>query len=235
MNAVVSYAWSKNLNDGANQRSGEGFLPNGGGIQNTFDRRAEKDVAAQDIPQNFVTSLLYEMPWGPGKKILGSGVASKVLGGWSIGAILTYQSGLPIDTPYPQSSYVPLFAGSIRPNRVAGVSPLSSAATSNFDPGRDVYLNAGAWTSPASFQFGNASRESGARVKPMLNEDLSLLKTFPLYQERFRLQFRAEAFDVFNRTVFGFPALDLGGSDFGMIFSQRNKPRTMQLGLKLLF
>ena len=205
LNVVVSYAWSKALNDGSDSRDFAGFQPNGnGGVQNGFNRRAEKALAAQDIPHNFVMSFLYELPWGPGKKALGSSVAGKLLGGWSIGGLLSYQSGLPIDTPYPASSYVPLFAGNVRPNRAAGVSPYSTAAQSDFDPGRDVYLNSAAWTSPDAFTFGNAARMSGARVKPLLNEDVSLLKNFGIY-ERLRLQFRAEAFDVFNRTVLWLP------------------------------
>ena len=234
MRGIVSYTWSKALNDGANQSTGEGFLPNGGGLQNNFNRRAEKDVASQDIPHNLIMSLLYQLPWGPGMRTLSSGPASKLLGGWSIGAVLTYQSGLPITTPSPASSDVPLFAGSIRPNRVAGVTPYSAAATSDFDPNRDVYLNSAAWASPAAFQFGNASRMSGARVQPLLNEDLSVLKSFGL-REPLKLQFRAEAFNVFNRVAFGFPSRGLASSDFGMIFEQRNRPRTMQLSLKLLF
>jgi hypothetical protein len=75
---------------------------------------------------------------------------------------------------------------------------------------------------------------SGCRVKPLLNEDMALLKTIGIH-ENLKLQFRAEAFNVFNRTVLGFPQRDLGGSDFGMIFSQRNRPRIMQVGLKVLF
>jgi hypothetical protein len=53
--------------------------------------------------------------------------------------------------------------------------------------------------------------------------------------EHLKLQFRAEAFNIFNRTVFGFPATDLGGSDFGTVVTQANKPRSLQLGAKLLF
>jgi hypothetical protein len=202
--------------------------------QDSFNRRAEKALAQYDLTHNLAMSFLYQLPFGPGKALLNSGVASKILGGWSLGGVLTYQSGLPIPTPSPAFSRVPLFAGSIRPHRVAGVSAYTEAATNSFDPGRDLYLSPAAWMSPAPFEFGNAAGMSEARIEPRLNEDVSILKSTAI-TEGVRLEFRAEAFNVFNRTQFGFPSRALSRSDFGRIFSQNNSPRNMQLGLKLIF
>jgi hypothetical protein len=70
------------------------------------------------------------------------------------------------------------------------------------------------------------------RVFPNLNENLSLAKTFSV-TERFRVDFRAEAFNVFNRVVFGGPQTSLNSTTFGVITSQANSPRQMQGGLKL--
>jgi hypothetical protein len=188
-----------------------------------------------DIPHNFTAGFVYELPFGRGKPIAANSWLDNIVGGWSFGGVLTYQSGLPIPSPHPASSHVPLFAGGIRPNRVEGEPLLTTAAESgDFDPLADTYLNAAAWASPAPFSFGNASGMSGARVPAMLNEDFMLSKSIPI-RESLKLQFRAEAFNAFNRTVFGFPDLDLGSSGFGRIASQRNSPRTMQMGLRLSF
>ena len=231
----ASYTFSKNLTDGANNRDLDGYQPNLGSSQDGFNRRAEKSLAALDIPHNFVVHFLYDLPFGPGKARLQSGVVSKLLGGWALGAVLTYQSGLPIGTPSPVSSNVPLFAGGIRPDLVPGVSSLSDAARSgSFDPGRDVYLNSAAWSSPAPFLFGNAPRISDARIEPLRGDDVSILKNTAV-GEKVRIQFRAEIFNLFNRTQFSFPSADLGSSDFGMVFLQQNRPRTIQVGLKVIF
>ena len=75
---------------------------------------------------------------------------------------------------------------------------------------------------------------TGVRVPMMLNEDFSLGKKIPI-AERLQAEFRADAFNAFNRTVFGFPNADLSSPGFGTITSQRNNPRTLQVGLKLIF
>jgi hypothetical protein len=67
---------------------------------------------------------------------------------------------------------------------------------------------------------------------PNLNENVSLSKSIRL-SERFRLDFRAEAFNLFNRTVFGSPVTNLNSNSFGLVTSQSNSPRQMQLALKL--
>jgi hypothetical protein len=81
--------------------------------------------------------------------------------------------------------------------------------------------------------LGNAPRKnSQVRVFPTLNENVSLAKTFRV-TERMRVDFRAEAFNVFNRVVFGGPQTSLNSSTFGVISSQANSPRQMQGGLKV--
>ncbi|MCI0622188.1 MAG: carboxypeptidase regulatory-like domain-containing protein [Acidobacteria bacterium] len=234
LNFMTAYTFSKNITDNANNRDKDIYALNYYASQNGFNRRAEKTLAQLDIPHNVVINFLYDLPFGPGRANLTQGVASKILGGWSFGSVLTYQSGLPIATPSPATSRVPLFAGAIRPNRVAGASALTAAARNDFDPGRDHYLNSAAWVSPDPFSFGNAPGVSEARIEPLLSEDVSLLKSTRI-SERINLQFRAEAFNLFNRTEFGFPIRGLARPDFGRIFTQQNKPRQIQFGLKLIF
>jgi len=66
------------------------------------------------------------------------------------------------------------------------------------------------------------------------NFDMSVFKNTH-FGERVQLQFRAEAFNVFNRVQFGVPNTSINSTAFGVISSQQNSPRNLQLGLRLLF
>jgi hypothetical protein len=81
--------------------------------------------------------------------------------------------------------------------------------------------------------FGNATRYNPkVRAFPLLSENISIAKTFAM-GERFRLDFRWEMFDVFNRVVFGTGSTSLNSNSFGVVTNQVNDPRRMQVGLKL--
>jgi len=66
------------------------------------------------------------------------------------------------------------------------------------------------------------------------NFDVSVFKNFPL-RERFSLQFRAESFNIANRAEFGLPNTQIGSAAAGVITSQANSARDIQLALKLVF
>ena len=68
----------------------------------------------------------------------------------------------------------------------------------------------------------------------LVNLDFSILRSFPI-KENYRLQFRAEAFNLLNKPQFGFPNSNLSSGQFGVISSQANSPRQLQLALKVLF
>ena len=103
----------------------------------------------------------------------------------------------------------------------------------SFDPNKDKYLDATVFPVQPVGVLGNAPRKnSQVRVFPGLNENLSLAKTFRM-TERLKLDVRAEAFNVFNRVVFGGPQTSLNSATFGVISSQANTPRQMQGGLKI--
>ena len=75
---------------------------------------------------------------------------------------------------------------------------------------------------------------TGVRMDKTKNLDFSLFKNFQI-TERFRLAFRAEAFNLTNTPVFGAPGTTVNGANFGIITGQSNTPRNVQLGLKLVF
>jgi hypothetical protein len=133
LNLLASYTFSKTLTDADSTFPFfSAFASNNFGAQNPFNLKSEKTLSYQDTPHAVVISYLYELPAGPGKKYLNHGVASKVLGGWQVGAVHRYQTGSPVImnsyAPYP-----PFSGGNFKFSLIPGV-PIYSPNRSHFDP-----------------------------------------------------------------------------------------------------
>ncbi len=207
----------------------------------------EKGVSPLDVPQVFITSYSYELPWGAGKRFLNTGVASKILGDWSIGGITSLRGGFPAEV---RTNVIPPVYGSWNlPDRVSGVSMY-------LDKGPDGYLNPNAFLVPGTVpgakgskvqMFGNSGRAT-IRGPGSMNFDFSVMKDFIL-TERFRIQFRSEFFNLTNTPTFtlatpGATSMTCrgtaggactGNKDFGTMSSASATGRQIQFGLKLLF
>jgi hypothetical protein len=218
---LTAYTWSHFLDDT------QTLLDlTGAGIQDAFNRRAEKGNSSYDIRQRFVTSYAYELPVGKGKRLLNhGGVANAVFGGWQLNGILTLQAGRPFT---PTLNFNAANAGGAqRPDRLApGVIPYGDRTVSR-------WFDISAFVAPNGYAFGNSGRNilTGPRLEQW---DFSLFKVIPV-QERFRLQFRAESFNVFNHANFGVPNATIGTSAAGFISSTVSSPRQNQFALKLIF
>ena len=139
---------------------------------------------------------------------------NQVVGGWRLGAIQQYSSGTPIGVT--RNSTLPISSGTNR----AYITTYDGWSAAAFP------------TQPAGL-LGNSTRYNPKlRSFPNLNENVSLGKAFPV-TEHLRLDFRAEAFNIFNRTVFASPKANLNSNAFGLVNGQANSPRQMQLALKL--
>src|SRR5262249_54564197 len=136
--------------------------------RDNYNRKLEKGLAQFDVPARLVVAFNYELPIGPGKHVASgvTGAAAKVLGGWQFNGIMTYQSGVPIGVGV--NNALPLFNSRNLPNMVPGVDPKMD--TSNFDPAKNLYLNASAFALPAPFTYGNAPSILNVRVFPSYNE-----------------------------------------------------------------
>ncbi len=222
---TAAYTFSKAIDDTRGYGSGVGQ-------QNYDNRAAERSLSAIDQPQLLTFSYLYELPAGPGKRYFTRGAASKIFGGWTISGIHTYGSGLPLSLSVVNT--LPIFNGLLRPNVVSGVPQRGAVGSGGFQPGRDLWINPAAFVAPPPFTFGNTSRYINLRAPAGLSESLALLKDTQ-FRERFKLQFRAEFANPFNRVVFSAPDSNLSDTAFGQIQSQSNSPRNIQLGLKLNF
>jgi hypothetical protein len=229
---LASYTYSKTI-DYSSSFNVAGSAPRlvGGEndlAQNPFDLRAERGRSLFDARHRFILSGIYEILFP------GSGPARAVFGGWQLNAIANFSTGTPF-TVYDSANVslqggAPQITGffSSRPDAIR--NPADSPRTANEWVSRSAFRR----LDPVSEagRFGNAGRNtvSGPGVA---NTDLSLLKNIPL-NERFRLQFRAEAFNVANQANFRLPENDISSPNFGQVLAA-NPPRVLQFALKLLF
>jgi hypothetical protein len=148
-----------------------------------------------------------------------------------VAAIQTYSSGTPIAVT--RNNPLPIFNGQDRPTITSYDNWRPATVGGSFDPAVDKYLDKSVFPTQLSYVFGNETRfNPKLRTFSNLNENISLAKTFRI-GERFRLDLRGEAFNLFNRVVFGSPSASLDSNTFGVITSQANTPRQMQVALKL--
>jgi hypothetical protein len=230
---LASYTFSKNITDVDQMTGGTTRL------QNHFDRRAERAVAALDVPHRWISSIAYDLPFGPGKRWFTTGLGRVVLGGFSVAGIFSYESGTPLTITIPNN--LPLFGGQLRPNRVGDVEAFLANRHGEFRPFNsltgdrgDVQLNAAAFTAPPAFTFGNlAPFLPTIRSFGFSNEDISVAKRFPVSESQF-LEFRSDWFNVANRRQLTAPITDLTSPNFGRITGQRSA-RVIQLGVRYSF
>jgi hypothetical protein len=221
INLLANYTFSKFIDD---VPSGQeiGATP---GMQNYYDRHAEKALSGNDVRNRFAFSSVYEIPFGKGRKYLSDGPVAVALGGWNIGAIVTLQQGSPYGLT-TQVNTLNAFSGSQR------VNVLRDPALPKDRRTVQRWFDTDAVAAPPQFTFGAANR--ALLTGPGLsNLNLSLLKNFK-FAETWNLQFRLEAFNALNHTNFEEPGTALGSPNFGVITASQ-AARSMQLGLKLTF
>ncbi len=224
---INSFTWSKAIDNAP------GHLENYDGDNsrvNIYDIAANRAVSSYDQPINDTLSVLYDLPFGRGRHFnIQNGALDLIAGGWGIDLINTETSGLPLNitySPTTQGSVSPLLTPT--PNLTGESLYLNSSNKVN-------YLNAAAFTNPSYTQpFGNAGRNI-VRTPFFSELDFGLHKNVGLGSERRYLQFRAEAFNLLNKTNFAPPsALTSNNSGFG-VFNSAFPARQVQLALKLYF
>jgi hypothetical protein len=242
---LASYTWSKLLTDADSAEpwiagvvgaaSGAGAAIGAGSAQNQFNRGTEKSYGVLDLPQMFKLTGSYDLPFGQGKRMFTSGIASRLLGGWNVSSFMFYQSGFPMgvaDTGYQNN----LKAGLARPNVMTN-DWRGTTAGERFDPSVDNFYNVNAFqrrTNPALDPFGNAPRFDGVtRSFRTFRTNIAVAKAIQI-RERMHADFRLDIFDLFNQKTWANPTSDLANNQFGVI-TNANGNRNMQLGLKLVF
>jgi outer membrane receptor protein involved in Fe transport len=220
---LAAYTWSKSLDEGAggNSSTGESRI----NIQNPRDVRADYGPSNFDYRQRFTLSLVYEPPFGHGRRFLNkpNRVADGVLGGWQATSILTAQSGAPFSVSLANpTANTGTFT---RPNRVCdGNLPSDKQSVHE-------WYDVACFVSPQPFTFGNTGRN--VLIGPgLFTWDLGADKDFRL-DERVGLQFRSEFFNVLNRPNFGLPSGSIGSTAAGTITTVVTNARQIQFALRL--
>jgi Carboxypeptidase regulatory-like domain len=221
LTALVSYTWSKSIDDASSffSSAGDANFP-----QNSRDTRAERALSNFDMRHRLSLSYSYDLPFG-------KTTMRRLLGGWQTFGIWTFQTGRPftvallpgVDNANTGQSILG-FGANGRPN------VLHAAALSNPSPER--------WFDPTAFalapfgSFGNAGRNilTGPASQSI---NVSLVKNARV-AEHASLQFRAEAFNLLNHANLDLPDIFFGSPTFGSVQSAQT-PRRIQFGVKILF
>ncbi len=220
VSTLLGYTWSHAIDDVPLEFGGGSAGPQPQDPRNIF---AERGNSIIDMRHRLTLSYLWELPFGKGKTYLNhGGPVDWVLGGWQTNGILTVQTGLPF-SPVLQTSTTNTGTGS-RPN-VVGTVRYPQTLQHWFDPS--------AFGIPAPYTYGNAGRDT-LSGPGRTNWDMSLFKNFTI-REQTQLEFRAEAFNIFNHPQFGLPNATIGNPQAGSITSTVGNPRQLQVALRLQF
>ena len=191
----------------------------------TFRPYLERDSSNGDMPNVTSFTGIYSIPAGHGHQFASTGIGAVVLGGWSLNAIVSLQSGMPVTVT--QATNNNAFAGFAlqRPNIVGNPSLSPGLRT----PAH--YFNNAAFATAPQFVIGTASRNP-VRGPAYRDLDMALVKHTKLWEQA-DLEFRAEMFDVTNTPEFAQPNGSFGSAAFGSITATTTDPRVMQFALRL--
>jgi hypothetical protein len=228
LSLLANYTWSKQLND---------FAPVGNafGATNPFNRHFDYGLSDDDVRDVFSFSGTYQLP-----HLDVSGFADKVVNGWQVSSIVTWLGG----SPFTIYSGVDNSLSGEYADRAdfTGTNIHQAQLSSDRSHAQMVqeWFNTSLFTPNAIGTFGNLGKNV-LRGPRMFNNNMSLVKNTKI-DERFSVEFRAEAFNVFNNVNFqlytsnGNTGLDRTQADptFGQIFNAA-APRILQLALKVRF
>ena len=205
--------------------------------QNIRNLAAERAPSSFDVEFNNVTSVVYQVPFGKGRKYGGkaNAVLDAVAGGWELNTINTAHTGTPLDVAYAPSTINDNTGLSndyrgetfLRPNVTGSALSQSTGQMLN------TYFAGYTFTTPfATAPYGDLGRNA-FRAPGLEQWDFAADKSFQI-REGMKLQFRSEFFNLLNHTNFGVPDTKTTDAAFGTIRTTYAS-RQIQFGLKLLF
>ena len=160
--------------------------------------------------------------------------ADYLLGGWQVNGIVTLQTGTPVVISQNQNN-TGLGSSSQRPNNNGTTGYLGSNGRS-IDEQIARWMNPDVFSISPAFTWGTVGRTlPDVRNPGTRNFDLSFFKNVRFGEDRFSVQFRAEAFNAFNTTQLAGPGTVVGTAGFGIISGAAINPRQVQLALKVMF
>ncbi|WP_213805417.1 TonB-dependent receptor, partial [Granulicella sp. dw_53] len=224
---LLSYTHSKLIDDASSVFSSTVLSsPNTSSLiaADTFRPYLERDSSNGDVPNVLAASGIWQLPAGRNHRFASTALPNLFLGGWSLNAIYSMQSGMPVTITQGTNNIA--FGGFVlqRPNIVHNPAlPAEQRTPAKFFD-TSAFANAG-------FAIGTASRNP-VRGPAYRDLDMALIKHTAL-SERTNLELRAELFNVTNTPGFSQPNGSFGTTAFGSITSTTTDPRVLQLALRL--
>jgi hypothetical protein len=242
---LVSYTLSKLMVTGSdNIQRGALTWSGASGVISPFEQSRNKALAVDDVTHLLSAALVYDLPFGKGRKYLNQGgPANAILGGWQLSSIFRYSTGIPFFFRSGFCNVPGQFRAGCIPAIKAGANPFAQDLAS-YDPHKGPLFNKDAFESVDAFNFyyGTGPRVTTYRGFGFHNHDVSLIKNTSL-GGRMNLQLRIEAFNVWNWHIFGSSGewgngafnADLASPDFGKWNGGVSNPRNVQLAVRLEF
>ena len=205
-----------------------------------YDPKAEYGYSILDVPHRVILAPIVELPFGSGRKWATGRAADLLIGGWTVSAAISLQSGFPINIQQAADSRLG-GSNANRPNLVSGAelaSPGSFAdRLASDDHPTATWLNTAAFTLAPAGAFGNAPRTiTDVRTPPQYNADASFIKNFGVGEGKIA-QLKIEVLNVLNRpnvrTLRG--ANTFGNANFGQTNIQAGFMRITQIMLRFTF
>ena len=221
LNFLMSYTYSKFIDQQNDNFSA--LFP-----ETSYDTRLEKSLSLSHIPHRFVTSAVYDLPFGAKRAYLKSGLLSQIIGGWEAGGIFTVQSGQQVWIRQANNTSQ-TFSQAFRPNLIAAPTLPGGERT------LARYFQTGAFVAPAPLTLGNSSKTPDIQGPRWVNVDISLHRSIHVpVAEQTRVELRGECFNCANHTNFNPPVGIFQTVTFGQITSAL-AGRTLQIAAKLWF
>jgi hypothetical protein len=236
---LASYTVAKLIDNTNSEINWLEASPVGWNDANVYNLRGERSLDAFDVSQHLVLASVLDLPFGKGKKFANNlnGVANKLISGWGIDTIITFQRGFPIiigGCPGLLSDSGVPNVGCSRNTRTA----LSKQTSGSLDQRLAHWFDTSVFTHTNNYSYGTDSRtEPNIRTDGMKNFDFAVFKNTKFGpDERLGAEFRAEFFNGFNHPQFSPPNSGCCGStSFGQVSSQYNLPRLIQFALRITF
>jgi len=182
--------------------------------------------AGFDRTHNVLISAVYGLPFGPSKKFLNANnlINREIIGGWQVSGVQQFATGQPIAIT-PNNNADTSSVNTFYANRICtGNPPAGHPKLQFFDPS--------CYVQPATGQYGRT--RSGPRQPGIITTNLSMQKAFAITEKQ-QLQFRAEAFSVFNHPNFGTGSTSVTNPSAGLLTFESVGQRTLQLALRYAF
>jgi hypothetical protein len=233
---LSSFTFSKAISDAPQYRNAGGITGDENSPpQNSFDLAADRSLAYFNAKFRWVTSGVYDLPFGQGHRLAAGGATAAILGGWQLSAVYQLQSGFPYTIDY-KGDPINIGGGSggilVRPNYVLG--PGGAPVDPNFSSSQRStaeWFNTAAFVQPV-YSFGTVGRNTMIG-DGLSNLDATLARSFRL-RERATLQFRSEFFNLANHSNYNLIGRIVNDPTFGIVQNQL-PPRQIQFALKLSF